>query len=74
MSHISESAVLMENNLTQLKGINVNLLLLCCGKFCVPVCEPFCKRLGIARLHGISINLQCSKVADSISNVCYYPK
>ena len=33
MSHISESAVLMENNSTQPKGVDICLLLLCSGKF-----------------------------------------
>ena len=47
MSHISESAVPMENNLTQPKGIDICLLLLCCGKFCVPVHESFYKKLSV---------------------------
>ena len=58
MSPISESAVPMENNLTQAKGIDIYLLLLCCGKFCVPVRKSFykklpvrlCKRLGTVAL------------------------
>ena len=60
MSHINESAVLMENNLTQPNGVDIgiHLLLLCCGKFCVPARESFieipvrrCKRLGTADLN-----------------------
>ena len=49
MSHISESAVLIENILTHPKGVNIYLLLRCCGKFCVPIRESFYKKLPVRR-------------------------
>ena len=52
MSHISEFAVLMENNLTQSKGVDIHLLLLCCGKFCVAVREFFVKNFRSAGVKG----------------------
>ena len=48
-SHLSEYAVSMENNLTQPKGVDIYLLLLCCGKFCLPVRESFYKKLPVRR-------------------------
>ena len=59
-SHISESAVLMENNFAKPKVVDIYLLLLCSGKFCVPVCDSLykelpvrlCKRLGTAGLYN----------------------
>ena len=58
MSHISESTVLMENNLTQPKRGRYISIVAFCGKFFIPVHESFykklpvhrCKRLGTAGL------------------------
>ena len=49
LSHISESVVLIENNSTQPKGVDIYLLLLCCDKFYEQVRESFYKKSSIRR-------------------------
>ena len=50
-SHVSGSAVLMENNVTQPKWVekNIYLLLLCSSKFYVWVGKSFYKKLPVRR-------------------------
>ena len=65
MRHISESAVLLENDLTLPKLVDIYLLLLCCC-FVVSVRESFykkllvrpCKRLGTAVLDDTTCDLK----------------